>query len=145
MLYFAYASNMNRAQMERWCPASRFLKAVHLEGHRFVYDGFSVPWDGAVGNIVNSATEGVWGALYEITERDRLTLDAFEGYPRSYEHKDVEVKDRDGKACQAMTYYRTGRALGKPHPDYEKVVIDGAKQCGLPEDYVDRFLRVIRM
>ena len=145
MLYFAYASNMNQAQMKRWCPGSRFIKTVLLEGHRFVYDGFSVPWDGAVGNIVNAANEGVWGALYGITERDRLTLDSFEGYPRSYDHKEVEVRDRDGRTHRAMTYFRTGRALGKPHPDYERVVLDGAKECGLPEDYVDRFLRVIRM
>jgi hypothetical protein len=34
--YFAYASNMNQAQMQRWCPASRFVKAVLLEGYRFV-------------------------------------------------------------------------------------------------------------
>jgi len=144
-MYFAYASNMNQAQMQRWCPASRFLKAVFLERFRFVYDGFSVTWDGAVGNIVRSDTEGVWGALYEITERDRLTLDAFEEYPRSYEHTEVEVKDKDGNAYRAMTYLRTGRALGKPHPDYEKIVIDGAKECGLPDDYVEKSLRVPRM
>ena len=145
MLYFAYASNMNQAQMKRWCPASHFLKAVLLHGFRFVYDGFSVPWDGAVGNIVKSETESVWGALYEITERDRLTLDAFEGYPRSYEHQEVEVKDREGTAYKAMTYIRTGRSLGKPHPDYERIVIDGAKESGVPEEYVDRSLRVIRI
>jgi gamma-glutamylcyclotransferase (GGCT)/AIG2-like uncharacterized protein YtfP len=136
---------MNQAQMKRWCPASRFLKAVLLRGFRFVYDGFSVTWDGAVGNMVASDTESVWGALYEITERDRLTLDAFEGYPRSYEHKEVEVRDRDGNVYRAMTYVRTGRALGKPHPDYERIVIDGAKESGLPEDYVDKSLRVIRI
>ena len=145
MLYFAFASNMNRGQMKRWCPASRFLKTVVLRGFRFVYDGFSVTWDGAVGNIVKSEPESVWGALYEVTERDRLTLDAFEGYPRSYDHKEVEVKDREGNAYSAMTYIRTGRALGKPHPDYERIVIDGAKECGLPEEYIDKALRVIRL
>lgn len=145
MLYFAYASNMNQAQMKRWCPASRFIKVVCLDGHRFVYDGYSVPWDGAVGNIVASETEKVWGVLYDITTRDRLTIDAFEGYPRSYERKDVEVKDREGHVHRAMTYCRTGRAVGKPHPDYEKVVLDGAKESGLPEDYVDRTLRVPRL
>jgi len=145
MLYFAFASNLNRAQMQRWCPASRFLKAVVLEGYRFVYDGYSETWDGAVGNIVASATESVWGALYEITHRDRLTLDAFEGYPRSYEHKEVRVQDRDGRVYTAMTYMRTGRASGQPHPDYERIVIDGAKECGLPEEYIDKALRVIRM
>lgn len=145
MLYFAFASNMNQAQMKRWCPASRFLKAVVLEGYRFVYDGLSVSWDGATGNIVQSTTESVWGALYEITERDRLTLDAFEGYPRNYDHKDVDVRDREGKIDRAMTYFRTGRALGKPHPDYERIVIDGAKECGLPDDYIEKFLRVARI
>jgi len=145
VLYFAFASNMNQAQMKRWCPASRFLKAVVLEGYRFVYDGLSVSWDGATGNIVQSTTESVWGALYEITERDRLTLDAFEGYPRNYDHKDVDVRDREGKIDRAMTYFRTGRALGKPHPDYERIVIDGAKECGLPDDYIEKFLRVARI
>ena len=145
MLYFAFASNMHQDQMKRWCPASRFLKAAVLEGFRFVYDGFSVTWDGAVGNIVKSDNEHVWGALYEITERDRLTMDAFEGYPRNYDHRDVDVKDRDGTVYQAMTYFRTGRPLGKPHPDYERIVIDGAKQCGLPDEYIDKALRVMRI
>jgi gamma-glutamylcyclotransferase len=145
VLYFAYASNLNRAQMERWCPASRFLRVAVLDGYRFVYDGFSPLWDGAVGNVVLSETEKVWGALYDITLRDRQTLDAFEGYPRSYERLEVEVRDRDGKVHRAMTYHRTGRAIGKPHPDYERVVLDGAKECGLPEEYVDRVLRVPRI
>ena len=145
MFYFAYASNLNLAQMKRWCPASRYFKTVLLEGHRFVYDGFSVTWDGAVGNIVKAAAESVWGALYDITESDRVTLDAFEGYPRAYDRKEVEVKDRDGNVYGAVTYFRTGRGLGKPHPDYEKVVLEGAKECALPEDYMDRYLRVVRM
>jgi gamma-glutamylcyclotransferase len=145
VLYFAYASNMNQAQMKRWCPASRFLKTAILRGFRFVYDGFSVAWDGAVGNIVPAENDFVYGALYEITARDRLTLDSFEGYPRSYDRREVDVVDRDGTTSRAMTYFRTGRALGKPHPDYERIVIDGAKECGLPDEYVDRALRVIRM
>lgn len=145
MLYFAFASNMHQGQMKRWCPASRYLKAAVLDGYRFVYDGFSVTWDGAVGNIVKADNERVWGALYEITERDRLTMDAFEGYPRNYEHRDVDVKDREGTVYRAMAYYRTGRPLGKPHPDYERIVIDGAKECGLPDEYIDKALRVVRM
>lgn len=145
MLYFAFASNMNQAQMKRWCPASRFLKTAVLEGFRFVYDGFSVTWDGAVANIVKSERDHVWGALYEITERDRLTLDAFEGYPRSYDHRDVDVKDREGHVYRAMTYFRTGRALGQPNPDYERIVIDGAKECGLPDEYIEKSLRVMRI
>ncbi len=145
MFYFAYASNLNLPQMQRRCPRSRFLKTVLLEGYRFVYDGFSVIWDGPVGNIVKAEAEGVWGALFDITESDRLTLDAYEGYPRVYDRMEVEVRDRDGNVCRAATYFRTGRALGKPHPDYERAVLEGAKECALPEGYVDRYLRVVRI
>ncbi len=145
MPYFAYASNMNFIQMKRRCPGSRFLKTVFLQGWRFVYDGYSVTWDGAVGNMVRAESERVWGALFEITEKDRLSLDAFEGYPRTYDRKDVEVRDLQGNVYRAMTFARAGRAVGKPQPDYEKVVLDGAKDCRLPEDYVDKSLRVIRI
>ncbi len=145
MLYFAYASNMNHAQMKERCPGGRFLKPAVLSGYRFVYDGYSVARQGATANIVNSGVDRVLGALFEITEKDRLELDAYEGYPKAYDRKDVEVRDGEGKAYKAMAYFRTGRALGKPHPDYEKVVLEGAKDCGLPEDYVDKYLRVIRL
>jgi gamma-glutamylcyclotransferase (GGCT)/AIG2-like uncharacterized protein YtfP len=136
---------MNFIQMKRWCPGSRFVKTVFLEGQRFVYDGYSVTWDGAVGNMVRGETERVWGALFEITEKDRMSLDAFEGYPRTYDRKNVEVKDTEGNVYRAMTYVRAGRAVGKPHPDYEKVVLDGAKDSRLPEEYADRYLRVVRI
>jgi gamma-glutamylcyclotransferase (GGCT)/AIG2-like uncharacterized protein YtfP len=145
MLYFAYASNMNHAQMKERCPGSRFLKPARLEGYRLVYDGYSVPRQGATANIVKSEAESVRGGLFEITEKDKLALDTHEGYPKEYDRKVVEVKDAQGNAYAAMTYFRPGRALGKPHPDYEKVILDGAKDCQIPDEYIDRYLRVIRL
>jgi len=145
VLYFAYGSNMSSGQMSSKCPAGRFLRAARLEGFRFVYDGYSVSRDGAVGNIVRSDAERVWGALYKITETDRLAMDAFEGYPQSCDRREVEVRDAAGKAYRAAAYCRTGRALGHPHPDYEKIVLEGAKERGLPDDYIDRYLRVPRV
>jgi gamma-glutamylcyclotransferase (GGCT)/AIG2-like uncharacterized protein YtfP len=145
MFYFAYGSNMNHAQMKERCPGGRFLKPVVLEGHRFVYDGFSMARQGATANIVKSHLDSVRGALFEITEKDRLVLDSYEGYPREYDRKVVEVKDAQGSACAAMTYFRPGRALGKPHPDYEKAILFGARDCRLPDDYIDKYLRVIRL
>jgi hypothetical protein len=44
-----------------------------------------------------------------------------------------------------LTYIRTGRAPGRPHPDYERIVIDGAKESGLPEEYIENALRVARL
>lgn len=145
MLYFAYASNMNHARMKERCPGGRFLMPAVLEGHRFVYDGYSVTLQGATANIVKSAVDTVRGALFEITEKDRRSLDSEEGYPKEYDRSIVEVRDAQGVARAAMTYFRPGRALGKPHPDYERTVLDGARDCRLPEEYIDKYLRVIRL
>ena len=145
MLYFAYGSNMSHSQMKERCPGSRFLKAVRLDGYRFVYDGYSVARKGPVANIVPSEVDHVLGALYEITEKDKLDLDASEGYPRTYGRKTVEVRDEEGNVHAAWTYFRTGRGLGKPHPDYEKAVLQGAADCRLPDEYIERFLRVTRL
>jgi gamma-glutamylcyclotransferase len=145
MLYFAYGSNMNLAQMKERCPGGRFLKPVVLEGHRFVYDGYSVAREGATGNIVPSEVDSVRGALFEITERDKLALDSHEGYPKTYDRREFDVRDADGNSYRAVAYFRTGRAPGKPHPNYEKIILDGARDCRLPEDYIDKYLRVIRL
>lgn len=145
MLYFAYASNMNHAQMKERCPGGRFLKPAVLEGYRFVYDGYSVTRQGATANIVKSEFDSVRGALFEITEKDKLSLDSHEGYPKDYDRKVVDVRAADGVVHAAMTYFRPGRALAKPHPDYERVVLDGARDSKLPEDYIDKYLRVIRL
>ncbi|MGA2532442.1 MAG: gamma-glutamylcyclotransferase family protein [Candidatus Aminicenantales bacterium] len=145
MLYFAYASNMNHAQMKERCPGGRFLRSVVLQRHRFVYDGYSVSRQGATANIVKSEVDRVRGALFEITEKDRLALDSYEGYPKDYDRKIVDVNDAEGNAYAAVTYFRPVRALGKPHPDYEKVILVGARDCKLPEQYIDRYLRVIRL
>lgn len=145
MLYFAYGSNMNHGQMKERCPGGRFLKLAILEGHRFVYDGYSETRQGATANFVPSGTEVVRGALFEITEKDKLSLDSFEGYPTAYGRTEVEVKDAEGRPFRAMVYLRTGRALGKPHPDYEKVILEGDRDCKLPEEYVEKYLRVIRL
>jgi gamma-glutamylcyclotransferase len=145
MLYFAYASNMNHAQMKERCPGGRFLRSAVLQGHRFVYDGYSVSRQGATANIVKSDVDRVRGALFEITEKDRLALDSYEGYPKDYDRKIVDVKDAEGNAYAAVTYFRPVRALGKPHPDYEKMILAGARDCRLPEEYIDRYLRVIRL
>jgi len=145
MLYFAYASNMNHARMKELCPGARFLKPVVLEGRRFVYDGYSETRQGASANIVTSETDVVRGALYEITEKDRLAMDSCENYPKSYDRGEFEVKDVDGNVYRAMAYFRTGRAAGRPHPDYEKMILAGARDCRLPDDYVDKYIRVIRL
>lgn len=137
MLYFAYGSNMNHAQMAKRCPGFRFVDAACLEGHRFVYDGYFDPLFGSVANIVQiSKDDVVWGGLFEITDEHLSALDEYEQYPYSYNRKTVNVITMDGDLMEALVYYREGQSPSEPTGEYREIVANGALDCGLPGKYI---------
>ncbi|MEJ5173377.1 MAG: gamma-glutamylcyclotransferase family protein [Hydrogenothermaceae bacterium] len=136
MYYFAYGSNMNLKQMERRCPSAKFSKRAYLQGYRFVYDGYSAVRNGPVANIVEDKDSIVWGVLFEIDEDCRNRLDSYEGYPDCYDRKVIKVKDDEGMEYEALVYLRKPRPEGEPSKVYRNIVLEGARECGLPEDYI---------
>lgn len=140
MFYFAYGSNLNHKEMRKRCPNSKFLKRAYLEGYRFVYDGRSFYRKGAVANIVPEEKGVVWGGLWEIEDKDLDELDKYEGYPYTYKRKIIKVKDDDNKEYDAWVYYREGEKEGEPSEEYRDIITKGAKDCNLPEDYINEFI-----
>jgi gamma-glutamylcyclotransferase (GGCT)/AIG2-like uncharacterized protein YtfP len=127
--------------MNRRCPDNKFIKRAYLDNYKFVYDGHSKNWEGgAVANILESAYSIVWGGLYEISKSDLESLDNCEGFPDSYDRKELKVEDDHGNICKAITYFRIGEKIGIPSDKYKKIIIDGAKDCNLPDDYVKKNL-----
>jgi gamma-glutamylcyclotransferase (GGCT)/AIG2-like uncharacterized protein YtfP len=122
------------------CRDNKFIKKVYLDNYTFVYDGYSNEWKGAVANILKSADNIIWGGLYEISKSDLENLDRYEGFPDSYDRKKFEVKDSQGNKYKAITYFRTGEKIGIPSNKYKKIIIDGAKDCNLPNNYVKKNL-----
>lgn len=80
------------------------------------------------------------GGLWEIGDEDLRRLDRYEGYPFSYDRKDVVVKDDTGREYHALVYFRKHRNPGTPSDYYRSIVIEGAIDCGLPEDYIEEKL-----
>ncbi|MCM8807877.1 MAG: gamma-glutamylcyclotransferase [Candidatus Omnitrophica bacterium] len=126
--------------MQERCPNAKFLKRVYLEDYRFVYDGYSSYREGAVANIIQEKGSVVWGALWEIDKYCLKKLDKYEGYPYSYNRKIVSVKDDNGKEYGAIVYYRKGEKEGKPSEKYRETILEGAKECNLPMDYIEKFI-----
>lgn len=145
MFYFAYGSNMNFKQMEERCGKDgfKFIGRAYLEGYSFVYDGYSNSRNGAVANIVKSdnKNEKVWGGLFEINQECLNKLDTYEGYPHSYNRKEIKVIDDFNNEYKAWIYLRDSKERGEPSENYRNIVIQGAKDCGLPEDYINYYLK----
>ncbi len=81
MLYFAYGSNMDWAQMRERCPSARFVGVARLPDHRLAFTRESVHWGSGVADALRESGRKLWGVVYEITDSDVGRLDRSEGLP----------------------------------------------------------------
>lgn len=141
MYYFAYGSNMNHKQMEDRCSAARFITKAKLNGYKFVYDGRSYSRKGAVANIVEFEDGIAEVAIFEVDDDCIKKLDSYEGYPTSYQRKIVEVQGENNQLYQAIVYLRNPLQIGQPSDEYKNALLQGAKDCGLSENYIETFIK----
>src|SRR5881227_1566024 len=80
-LYAAYGSNMDPAQMLRRCPSSPHTGTGWIRGWRLTFGAEEYGWEGALATLVPAEDDspGVFVALYDLTEADERSLDAWEG------------------------------------------------------------------
>jgi gamma-glutamylcyclotransferase len=125
-VYFAYGSNMDRAQMRARCPKSKYVGWGHLNGYRLAYVGHSQRWGGGVATVIPHKGDRVAGFLYFVTPDDLKSLDRYEGVPRVYDRKIVTVRLGDEPlSVKAVTYYHVqGLSERPPSPSYLRVIQD---------------------
>ena len=95
--YIAYGSNLNVQQMRWRCPSARIIGTAELAGWRLLFKGSKT---GSYLTIEPFAECRVPVAVWEVSPRDELALDHYEGYPHFYYKKEMTV---------AFTGIKTGR------------------------------------
>ncbi len=150
MLYFAYGSNLDPAQMVERCPGHRVVGVATLFDHRLQFRGHSEDWGGAVATLVPSHGSAVWGMIYDLSEENLEVLDRYEGFRapgdqhNQYERVWVTVElvrpldDSVPRRVRAQTYLGRHGEAGVPSRRYLETILAGARARGLPEDYVER-------
>lgn len=98
--YVAYGSNTNISQMKMRCPKAKLLGTGLIEGFRLTFRGNG--W--GVANIEELSGRTVPVVLWKITRDCEEFLDIYEGYPRLYVKKDVEVINSKGEKIQSFVY-----------------------------------------
>ena len=82
------------------------------------------------------ADDGVWGALFELSFEQKLTLDQFEG--KGYQAQEV-VATQNHLAVNAFTYASLAEwtdSSCRPYSWYKALVLAGAFQSELPQPYI---------
>ena len=136
--YFAYGSNMSSKRLKDRVKSAEPIARAILRCHRLKFHKESNDESGKCDIVVSSASDVVWGRVYEIDEKQKKCLDRVEyGYCEKY----VTVELDCGSTVRAVTYYANPKKtkLGlKPYTWYKKHVLKGAEEASLPEDYIER-------
>jgi gamma-glutamylcyclotransferase len=129
ILYFAYASNLNKKQMQERCPDCRPKFTAVLPNYKLVFAGWSRTWHGGTATIKSFRGEKVHGAIYEVTDACLRRLDKYEvGYSRL----NVTVFDEDNQPHQAVTYIKSGQMEESlPSKEYAAVIKQGYRDWGI--------------
>ena len=145
--YFAYGSNMNRAvflDRRRMHPLA--TRSAWLENYRLCFNLPIGPGERAVANLEACPGAHIFGVLYLLAPEEFDRLDFTEGVQKGiYRRIAVEVIDERGERAAASTYHSTRTAEGrKPSARYQGLLLEGARQHGLPAEYV-RFLEGLEL
>ena len=141
LTYFAFGSNMLTERLVRRCPSASPLGPAVLDDHALTFSKIGREGSGKA-TITERPGAKVFGVAFTLDPDELSLLDAFEGKGRGYDRiDDFTVRLlADGTPISACTYKAPPAFCDPallPFDWYHALVIAGARQHGLPADYID--------
>lgn len=141
--YIAYGSNLSIAQMARRCPEAKIAGTAVLYGWQLLFKGCAT--------IEEKPEKNTPVLIWEISPRDEMNLDRYEGFPHLYrkEYLDIEMFPTDGAGqptdaepvkANAMVYIMNGQRLARPGGFYYRVLEDGYRDFHFPMHILEQAL-----
>jgi gamma-glutamylcyclotransferase (GGCT)/AIG2-like uncharacterized protein YtfP len=137
VLYFAYGSNMYSGQIG---SEARFAGPARIEGYRLALTRRSIRWQAGVLDIVAAAGGEVWGALFDLDDRQLAAIDLKEAEGTSYRRVQVPV---GGARAVAYEVIHKEPEPVPSSPAYAEVVLAGAHERELPEAWIGELERIL--
>lgn len=125
------------ARLRERTPSAKPVGARWLSGYRLEWDKISA--DGSRkcdARRTDGPNDTVWGVLYEIAAEEEQLLDQAEGLGAGYEKSWVSVGGLSGVVNASIYVATSKRADDLPYDWYKAYVVAGAKEHGLPAEYV---------
>lgn len=144
--YFAYGSNMLTERIQARCPSATPIGKGFLDNHGLE---FSKAGSDNSGKAAPTRKTGLrlLGTLFEIHEKEIVTLDHFEGAGFGYDREQVLIAPHEtATPIPAHTYFATHRDSSlKPYNWYLALVLAGAVQHRLSNNHHIDLRKVISM
>jgi hypothetical protein len=130
-LYIAYGSNINLEQMAHRCPTAKRVTTTAIPNYELQFQ--------RVATISPKKGSQVPVLIWELGQKDELSLDRYEGFPNLY-RKEIFDLEIDGKVRECMAYVMNYGEISPPTSQYFNGIMKGYKDNGLDTDYLIKAL-----
>lgn len=131
--YIAYGSNLNIRQMKMRCPSARIIGTSEVPNYELLFKGSKT---GSYLTIEPKENSTVPVAVWEVTQKDELALDRYEGFPAFYYKAEMvlPIKGiRTGRVRQRRVFVyimHEDRPIGVPSVYYLRTCLQGYDDFG---------------
>ncbi|XP_031709721.1 gamma-glutamylcyclotransferase a [Anarrhichthys ocellatus] len=141
-MYFAFGSNLLKERLQLANPSATFVTTGRLKDYELNFGLCEktehTVWHGGVATIASCPGADVCGVIWTLSNEDLPRLDIQEGVKKGiYSPLEVSVETDKGLII-CRTYRMMNFHACPPSPQYKQVVCLGAKQNGLPVEYLKR-------
>jgi len=148
--YFGYGSNMLTAKLKRKdrCPSADKIDVARTNEYTLKFHKVSkavsdqgIRDESGKGDMApkESETDELYGVVFSIDESEKSNLDRAEGLGSGYEETKIDVEGITEGPLRVVAYYATNINEDlKPYHWYKGQTVDGAKEHGLPPDYIKK-------
>lgn len=130
MKYFSYGSNMSEKRMVNRGLQPSNKQLAFLDNYKFIINkrSYKNPNIGYA-NVVEREGSVVEGILYEVKDNEIQLLDRFEGYPKHYDRKILNLRLSNGTLVEGVVYianfgWTSPRQL-KTTSEYKNFILEG--------------------
>lgn len=148
MNYFAYGSVLSKRHVGEWAgehgvDARLFARGIPavLRGYKLVFDVESRFWGGRVADLLEDKDGVVHGVLFEIPPLALNAVQKKEGVPTGLSTEIAVKVEADGKTHDAKAYVARPEKRTEEGPPSGRLIgylVEGAKERGLPEEWVTK-------
>lgn len=137
--YIAYGSNLNIRQMKWRCPSARIIGTSEISDYELLFKGSKT---GSYLTIESKEGSTVPVAVWEVTERDELALDRYEGFPTFYYKAEMTLLIKGiktGKVRERTVFVyimHEDRSIGVPSISYLRTCLEGYDDFGFDPQYL---------
>ena len=145
MPYFAYCTLLDEEEMRRFVPTARRGATGQISGQRVVFERHGPGVETGGCNLSETKGQTVYGVLYDLTDEEFAQLDAISGVDRGlYERFAVEVTTNNGEVAAETYIIPNPGGPFQPTAAYVRPILAGARELGLPKDYVATLDALVR-